>query len=55
MYVEDSYTAVEEETDNLPYRLNIKLRPYEAIVLKAPKEQKRTKAGETKTAKKSKK
>lgn len=55
MYVEDSYTAVEEETDNLPYRLNIKLRPYEAIVLKAPKEQKKAKDGETKTAKKSKK
>ena len=30
------YKAVKEECDNLPYRLNIHLRPFEAMVIKFP-------------------
>ena len=30
------YKAVKEECDNLPYRLNIHLRPYEALIIRFP-------------------
>lgn len=48
-----SYKTVEEECDNLPYRLNISLRPYQALVLKVPEAKKKVsevkkKATETK-------
>ena len=40
--VVDSYTAVKDEADNFPYRLNINLKPYEALILRVPKEPKKT-------------
>lgn len=32
----ESYEAIEEECDYLPYRINVPLRPYEAIVIEVP-------------------
>ena len=32
-----SFVTVEEECDNMPYRLNINLRPYESLVIRMPK------------------
>lgn len=56
-----SYEAVEEECDKLPYRLNIPLRSYEALVIKMPHKEpkalkdKKSMDKETKTTKQTKK
>ena len=48
----ESYKTIEEECDKLPYRLNIPLRPYEALVIKMPHKVKKVSKAKTSKASK---